>query len=478
MKNRFLLLTCLISFATHAVASTSLVEVYRQAMISDQLYQRAIAQRLSTKEGVPISLSSLLTSANILATPIISRTQASGPGAFLIGNTTQRGYDINLSANQVLFDFGKLANLSGACSLSKQADAILNSATQDLMLRVANAYFTVLNDEDNVRYIIATKTAYAKQLDQVTQQFNVGLKTITDVYTAQASYDSSVASYIAAKTNLANDKENLRVITGIYYRNLSRLSDDFPLISPQPTDIDVWVRIAQRQNWDIKAAQYAASAACANVKQQFAGNLPTLQLQGNYDINFTRTSSNSFGVAPGQTATPEPADQSFVTTSGAAKTKTLSGNLLLNIPLVQGGFVVASTKKAQYDYQVAYANLDQTVRTILNNTRQSYLGVIAGISKIHADKLTIKSTISSLEGLRASYQVGIGTLVDVINQQQRVVQAQLQYASNRYAYINSFLALKASAGILSFSDLQAIDRWLITDNEKEFSDFSDLKKSS
>lgn len=476
MKKFWLSLIILIGLPVNVMANTTLMEVYRQAMISDQIFQQSVAQRLSTKEGVPISLSSLLPSASVLATPIITKTEASGPGAAFVGSNTQRGYNVNLSVAQTIFDFGKFANLSGAVALSKQADANLNAATQDLMLRVAKAYFAVLKDEDDLRYIIATKKAYAKQLDQVNQQFKVGLKTITEVYTAQASYDSSVASYIGAQNTLADDKENLRVITGVYYPHLAKLSEAFPLVSPNPTDMEAWVQTAQRQNWNIRSAQYAATSACDNVKQQFAGHLPTLQIQGGYDVDFTRTVSSSLGAAaeipppsPGPTPTPTPAEVPFVT-KGAAKTNSLSANLALNIPLVQGGFVVASTHKAQYDYQVAWARLDQTVRNTINNTRQSYLGVMSGISKIRADKLTIKSTISSLEGLQEAYHVGTETLVDVLNQQQKVVQAQQQYAADRYAYVNSLLSLKAAAGTLSYRDLEAINSWLISDSDDEYTD--------
>ncbi|MHB1948947.1 MAG: TolC family outer membrane protein [Gammaproteobacteria bacterium] len=481
MKKFGLFFVVLLGIPLNAMASTTLMEVYRQAMVSDQIYQQAVSQRLSTKEGVPISLSQLLPAASILGTPILTHITSSGPGAAFIGQTTQRGYNVNLSVSQTIFNFSQFANLNSARALSKQADAILNAATQDLMLRVAKAYFAVLNDIENLRYIIATKQAYAEQLDQVNQQYKVGLKTITDVYTAQASYDGSVANFIAAQTTLANDKENLRVITGIYYPHLSKLSEEFPLTTPQPASIDIWVTTAQRQNWNIKAAQYAATSACQNVKQQFGGNLPSLQFQGSYDVDYTRTVSSSLGIAapipptppePTPIPPPSPATDTFVT-KGGAKTKTLSGNLSLNIPLVQGGFVVASTHKAQYDYQVAWSKLDQTVRNTINNTRQSYLGVISGIRKIQADRLTIKSGKSSLEGLRAAYQVGTETLVDVLNQQRLLVQSQQTYANDRFAYVNNLLALKAAAGTLSYQDLEAINSWLI-ESDEDFTETSDL----
>ncbi len=49
----------------------------------------------------------------------------------------------------------------------------MNAALQSLMTRVSSAYFAVLNDEDNVSYNEAYKRAYAEQLDQVQQQYDV-----------------------------------------------------------------------------------------------------------------------------------------------------------------------------------------------------------------------------------------------------------------------------------------------------------------
>ncbi len=77
-----------------------------------------------------------------------------------------------------------------------------------------------------------------------------------------------------------------------------------------------------------------------------------------------------------------------------------------------------------------------------------------------ADKKAIQSSISSLEGMQAGYRVGTEILVNVLNQQQRVVQAQIQYASDRYNYVNNLLALKQAAGTLSPEDLAAVNAWL------------------
>lgn len=460
MKKLSLLLTLLFSsFAAHAA---DLIEVYQQAQMSDPKFQQAIATRLSTKEGVPIAAAALLPNIQMTANPTVSRYGYTGSNfqavipsiptnTILPRNLTTRSYTLALNATQTVFNFQQFSAIAQQVALSKGADATLNAALQDLMIRVSKAYFAVLQDEENLVYNEANKLANAEQLEQVKQQYNVGLKTITDVYTAQAAYDTAVSQYIQAQTTLANDRENLRVITGRYYPQLSSLSDDFPLITPKPSDVEEWVKIAQLQNWSIKSSQFQLESYRQIIREQFAGHLPTVSVQGSWTRQYT-DNINKYAT--------------FEYRRGPGTTNDKSLGLNINVPIFEGGGVIAQTNQAVYNYQAAQQSLEQTVRNTINTTRQSYLNVISGISKIIADKQSIISNKSSLEGMEASYRVGTETLVDVLNQQQKLFQSQTMYAQDRYSFVNNILLLKQAAGTLSFDDLRAINAWL-TEKERK-----------
>lgn len=451
----------LLSFSWAVSAhSADLDEVYQQALCSDPTFQQAVAQRLATKENVPISAASILPNLALTFNPSITRTGFAGSlyqsttgssaNTTQPRNNTQRAYDLALTLQQTVFDFGKFSALSNSYALSKGADATLNAALQNLMLRVAAAYFSILLDEDNVAFTEASKKAYYEQLEQSREQYKVGLKTVTDVYTAQAAYEASVALYIGAKTTLSNDRENLRVITGVYYDHLAPLSEKFPLVKPNPSEVDLWVKSALAQNWTIKSSQYSVEAARDTVHQAFAGHLPTLNVVGVMDRQYTNNINNY---------------NTFNVRNGPGTQSDRSVQLNLTVPLFSGGGVTAQTNQATYNYEIAQQGLEQTIRSTINVTRQSYLNVVAGISQISADQLAIKSAISSLEGIRASYRVGTETLVDVLNQQQKVLQNQTKYATDRYAYVNNILTLKQAAGTLSFDDLHAVNKWLLKDKK-------------
>lgn len=460
MKVRFFLwVVCLLSLLCETANAADLIEVYRQALMSDPTYQQAIEQTLSTQEGLPISIATVLPNVMVNAFPSVTRTGVSGTflSTFIGGttiiprNNTLRAYTVTLNVTQTVFDVAKFAKIAGAYSTSKSADATLNAALQDLMLRTSKAYFAILRDEENLSYNAASKRAYAEQLDQIREQYKVGLKTITDVYTAEASYDSSVASYIAAQTALTNDRENLRVITGVYYPQLRTLSDNFPLVTPQPRSVEAWVQTAYCQNWSIKAGQYNVDSVRQTVRQQFAGHLPTVDLQGKLDRIYGHN-INGYRVITQRNG------------PGSQTDRQIAFNI--NVPIFSGGGVIALTNQAIYNYRASQQKLEKTVRDTINSTRQSYFGIVAGISKITADKQAIKSSISSLQGMEESYRVGTETLVDVLNQQQKVVQAQSQYASDRYDFVTNILTLKLAAGTLGFEDLAKLNVWLIEPRHK------------
>jgi outer membrane protein len=447
-------------FYAGCVHATTLMQVYEQALASDPIYQQAVAQRLATNEIVPLNIAPLLPQASIDGGPLLNKTHVNGVADSSALSTTSRGYSMTLSLSQTVFNYAQIRALTGAKATSRQADATLNAASQNLMLRVAQAYFAVLRDAENLRYNVANKNVFHTQVDEITQQYKLGLKTVTDVYTSEASYDTAFAGLIAAQTALANDKENLRAITGVLYPSLATLSDTFPLITPEPANMDAWVETAQRQNWAIHAALFANEAARENIKQQNAGHYPTVTLQGAYNVSY----SNTLGGAPISSVTPTdtvPEDNINGTLlPGVSHTQDASVTLNLGIPIFQGGQVVAQTNQAKYNYQVTQQQLEQVLRATINQTRQSYLGIILGIKQIQADRQAVKSLQSSYNGLHEGYKVGTQTLVSVLNQQQRIFQAQSQYATDRYAYVYNLLLLKQAAGTLSSADLQAIDAWL------------------
>ncbi|MFN3234992.1 MAG: TolC family outer membrane protein [Gammaproteobacteria bacterium] len=445
-------MTCT-AIAAHAV---DLIGVYVDALQHDPTFLAAKTTYMSALEELPINLASLLPQLNIIpgsnGSLYVNRTDNTGDLS-LNDTFSQHGYGFALDLSQTVFNWGQFMLLAQANATVKEAAATFYSAQQDLMVRTADAYFQVLENLDNVKYTSANVEANKRSLDQAEQQYHVGLKTLTDVYTSKAAFSSAVSDNVTAKNNVENAEENLRAITGKTYKTYAPLSKSFPLIPPQPSNIDRWVDIALQHNWDLAAQHYNALAEKRQIQVQFAGHLPQVDIEGDLSQQYDNSMGDTLGV-----------------TRGNSRIKGAEARLNVTVPIFAGGGVMASTRQAEYNYRTAMHNYELQRRTTINNTRQDYLGIVAGISKVKADASAIQSNEQALEGLDAGYKVGTQTIIDVLNQQALLLQAQQTYAADRYQYINDIIALKNDTGTLSVEDLMAINEWLGKAPAKNYKD--------
>jgi len=348
------------------------------------------------------------------------------------------GYSLNLT--QPLYRHTNYAGLDQANAVVAQAEANLEYARQDLILRVVKQYFAVLAASDDLEFARAERKAIKRQLEQTEQRFNVGLIAITDVHEAKALYDQAVARAIVAKNTLAISQEVLREMTNKKFTSLSSLSTSHPLVGPEPADINQWIEKANNQNALLIANQKGVDIARAEVSLQQSGHYPTLDLMASHSV------TNYDSGAP-------------VPFSGSEKTSN-SISLQLNVPIYSGGLVNSKTRAASYRLEQARELLDQQRRVTERQTRNSYLSVIANISQVKALKQALASSLVALEATQAGFEVGTRTTVDVLNSQQGLFRARRDYAQVRYNYIMETLNLKLAAGTLSVNDIKQLNPWL------------------
>lgn len=441
----FLLFTICFASQLHA---TDLMDIYQQALENDPAFKEAYSTYLSTREAIPIARSALYPQVNVNA--LVGRNVQDIKTANLAVDQTYNSNQWQISASQAVFNYQAWALVQQAKASVKAAQATFNNAAQDLILRTARAYFNILLARDTLIFAKAKKRANRRQLEQAQARFRVGLDAITSVYEARAAFDQSVAEVISAHNNLINQSENLRKLTNHAYDYLAPLRDSrIPLIRPEPDNVNEWVDTGLKQNYNFYAAKYSLQAARENIRVQAAGGWPTLAIQANSN----QTHNNING--PGSFFAP-----SRQTSSNIA--------LALNFPVIQGGLVTAQTRQAQFDFQSASERLERTYRDVVVNSRIAFNTIIDGISKVKADRQTVISQQNSLESTEAQFQVGTRTMVDVVDAQRRLFEAQRQLAADQYDLINASLFLKYLAGTLNVNDLEEINAWLATTRISRF----------
>ncbi len=411
-------------------------EVYQLALQNDAQLRAAMANRDSALEAKPLAKALLLPYVSLSGDAGVVRYDVNHSASTPSKNPNKYGTaGLALNLSQSIYHPELDIQLDQADKQIAQAQVTYAAEEQNLIIRVAQAYFNVLSAKDSLEFAKAENAAIERQLDQAKQRFEVGLIAITDVHEAQAAFDQSRADLIQAENALDNAWEAQQEIIRQSVKELAPLAEQLPLNPPQPQNPEQWAEAAQAQNLSLKAANYGVDIARLNIDLQDSGDSPTLDLVGSHslDLSSSRTGTDAHTTYVG---------------------------LQLNMPLYTGGGVSARTRQARFDYEAAQQSLDQQRRSVNRSVRDAYRGVMSSISRVEALKASTISAESALEATTAGFEVGTRTMVDVLNAQRDLFSARSNYAQVRYDFILNGLLLKQATGNLSIEDLKQVNSWL------------------
>jgi outer membrane protein len=352
--------------------------------------------------------------------------------SFAIGSLT-------VSASQPIFRVGNVVSYDQAREQVAQADYVLATAQQDLMLRVTVAYFDILLAQYNVELVIAQKAAVSEQLAQAKRNFEVGVATITDTNEAQAKYDQIAASEISTRNELDNRVAALRAIINRSPGELARLAQNFEPQGPEPDNAQFWNDKALSDNLAIRVARSSLDIATLEIERQRAGHLPTVDLVASY------------GGTIGNASVSFP--DNFNTRSGLV-------GVAVNVPIYQGGFVNSKVREAIALQDNARQALEAARRNALFNAQTGFTGVESSVASIKANAQAVHSAEVAYESNRVGQEVGVRTNLDVLNTQQNVFTARRDLAQSYFNYLISLLRLKAAVGTLTEQDIEQLNRRL------------------
>lgn len=414
----------------------SLLDIYQQAKTNDPVLRKAAADRDGVVEQINQARASLLPQLNAAGTADYSRSD--------FGSVTEKNSTgAKLSLTQSLYDRANWVRLTQAEKKASQAEVNYSAAQQNLILRVANAYFGVLRAQDNLTVILAEKKAVFRQLEQTKQRFDVGLVAITDVQDAQAQYDQVRASQITAQNDLDNSLENLREITGNLPSQINIL-DTKQFSTDMPLKIDQLMKEADAKNLNLMSARLGQELSREGVRLASSGHLPTLGLQGSMgivDTDVTRGSSLGNQSNHG--------DDSSV-------------GITLSIPIYSGGRTSSEVRQAEYGFISSSEALEQAYREIQKNVRAAHNNIVASISSIKANEQAVVSAKSALDATEAGYEVGTRTIVDVLNSTRSLYNTNRQLANARYDYLINTLNLQGAVGVLNENNILVLNKVLNT----------------
>jgi outer membrane protein len=433
-KFSLLPLCCAVSacFAFNAQAQ-NLTQLYEAARAYDATYQSAKSQYEANLAKAEQAKAGLYPSAALSASMSRSNIENTNP----VSERNPTAQSVTLSGSQPIF---RPANNATAAQGEKQVDlakATLNSAEQDLIVRVSQAYFDVLASMDSLAFVKAQKAAVAEQLASAKRNFEVGTSTITDTREAQARYDLVIAQEIAAENDLRVKKIALDQLVGKPDSDPKPVALPLALPAPAPTDVNAWVQQSEQEHPSIKSAQLALEVAKLETQKAQAGNLPTLDAVASYGI------SRSLNIAPLNN-----------------RANTASVGLAFNLPLFAGYAIQNRVKETLLLEDKARNDVEGAKRAVAQATRTAYFGVISGQGQVKALEAAEASSQSALEANKLGYQVGVRINIDVLNSQSQLFQTKRDLAKARYDVLVGGLKLRQANGTLKADDLNAVNALL------------------
>ncbi len=462
MIRRPLVLALVLAVLPSAAFAEDLLQTYELARSNDAQFSAAESTRLATKEGAVQARSALLPQINGSASINRSRsdntgTQAFGSQLFPSDTNSERTvHDAGLNLRQMVFDRSNFTRLRSQRALSQAADFQLQSAGDSLITRTSQAYFNVLVAIETLAAAQARETALKKQFDFADKRLEVGLAPITDVHEARAQYDSARANTIVVRNALEDAYQALVELTDQPVRNLRALPEDFQPTLPLERGATDWVAVAIDNNPALRAKAFQVQSAAANVETARSGHWPTLYLGANYGD--TRVDGD-------QTNNLDGSMQRFENESRAR-----SIGLTLNVPIFSGGLVSSQVRQAIAQRDVASDELEQQKRALERSTRNAYQTLVAGISEVEARKAAVFSARSAYDASQVGLEVGTRTVLDVLNNQNTLFNAEREYALSRYNFLQNRLLLEQAAGTIDISSVRDVNRLLTVDADLRLAD--------
>ena len=429
--NKFISLITLIALTSASAKAETLADIYQSAVLNDPIAGAASATYKANKE-------TLNQGRAVLLPQLTASSRKVEPSSDDNIEPVKTTYAASLS--QSLFNVPAWFQFQSAKKMDQVAEAQFATQQQSLIIRVSESYFNVLRAFDNKQTRKAEELAIQRQLEQVTERFEVGLLPITDVHEIQAIFDDASVNSLEANGALDIAFDQLQVLSGKNHSQLAGLKDDFVAKAPNPIASESWVAFALANNFELKASLLAQQAANQTAIAAKAQHLPKITVSADYSKR----------------------DVEATTAAEALVTEQTAINLNLTMPIFSGGLISSQARQSSYQAQAAEQNYIAVKRNTMQAARSNHQLAITNAARVKARKQAITSAESALKATQAGYDVGTRNIVDVLVAQRTLFQAKRNFSNARYDYILSMMRLKQVAGQLSPEDVYELNNWLNT----------------
>jgi len=371
----------------------------------------------------------------------LAAAQAGQQAPHLNNNVYSTTKTVSVGAKYPLYNPVNDAKVSQAELQLQNAVADMQLAENDLMARLAGAYFDVLGAQGNLELSTANKKAMAETLASAKRNFEVGNATVTDQRQAQARYDQADAAEIAATNDLKLRQMLLEQLVGRSGVQPNLLKPNADLSKLSEGSLEDWLSKAPTSP-GVRKAELGLEGTKFELEKSRAGHMPTVDLGVTAIRSLVDSNNSGFNINSG---------------SGI----TYLANATLNVPLYAGGAVENRIKEVIKLQEKAESDRDRAARQVDTQTRGVYTLVQSGLAQIKALETASGSAKVALEATQLGYRVGVNVNKDVLDAQTLVTTVGKDLAKARYDVIVNSVRLRAASGNMRYEDLQMLDEMLV-----------------
>lgn len=356
----------------------------------------------------------------------LDRTQPNFLGQEVTVNDRYPSKNTTLTLRQPLYRKSIAVTVEQTLAQRDDVEAGLQKETQNLAVRVAEAYTQILFARDQLAFIEAQKAATSTQLDAARKQFVGGSGTRTDIDEAQARLDMALALELEARQQQGFAQRQLALLINapVDLAALRPLANDrLAAWSPPSAAVEDWLAQAETRSPELRQLRARLETARLEVEKARTGHLPTLDAVAQW----SRSGSENV-------------------TSPATRYLNRTMGVQLSVPLYAGGYVNATVREAMARQTQAEELLEAARRDLALRITTEYRSVTEGRLRVRALEQAERSADQLAQSSRKSMQAGVRTLVDVFNADQKKAQTQRDLARARYEMLVAFVRLQALAG--------------------------------
>ena len=418
-----------------------LLKSYRFALQQDADYRAAQASADAGREAVNMALAQLLPNVSANYSRFSNDLETQSENLRGAKTTTESRYpssNTSLALRQPLYRPFLYAGYEQSQARVEGVEAELNKALQDLGVRVAVAYFSILLAEEGLKYLQTQQTAIRAQLEAAELGMKTGMGTRTDLDDATARLDFNLAEELSARQQIDQSKYELGIL--INHKVTSVLPFDSSKFEPEKLvyqQLETWLQKAENASPELKKLRAEMEVNRLEIRRAEAGHKPTVDLVLQY--------SNS--------------ESDNVTNPNARYINNQVG-VQVTLPIYAGGYVDAQIRQADAAFRASEERYEAARRKLETVVRKEFKLIEQSIQKLAA---LSQAEASAYQAVRSNYkglEAGTRTRLDILDAEERLGQARFNLAKEQLMFVMARVRLLSLCDTLDEQEIQQVNVWL------------------